>query len=244
MKRNLIFLLLFSGYAIGSVTGGKTGKFFDPTTTKGDLFCRNASGLTRLGVGSDTQVLTADATQSCGIKWAAGGGGGGGGTFSGPVSSVAHDLVAFSDTSGATGEDSGVLTSDVVTKTGTQTLTNKTLTSPIVGTQITFGNYHLEPCENDSGNSGTTKTLDLSTCSVQKSTLSGNVTYTLSNPVTGGAYIIKMVQGASSYTVTWPGTVKWSGGTAPIITTTNTKIDLVNLYWDGTSYYGTYSQNY
>jgi hypothetical protein len=51
---------------------------------KGDLFVRTASGIARLPVGSDGQVLTADAAQAEGVKWATpsgGGGGGGGGGF-------------------------------------------------------------------------------------------------------------------------------------------------------------------
>jgi hypothetical protein len=48
-------------------------------TTKGDLLAASGSAtVTRLGVGSDTQVLTADSSQLTGMKWAAGGGGGGG----------------------------------------------------------------------------------------------------------------------------------------------------------------------
>jgi hypothetical protein len=50
-----------------------------PLTTKGDLIGAGASGaIGRLPVGSDGQVLTADAASSLGVKWGAASGGGGG----------------------------------------------------------------------------------------------------------------------------------------------------------------------
>ena len=42
----------------------------DPTTTKGDLIARGASAVVRLPVGADGMVLTSDAAQLLGVKWA------------------------------------------------------------------------------------------------------------------------------------------------------------------------------
>ena len=58
-----------------SSTGGGSG-MVDPTTTKGDVIVRGSSITSRLAVGADGQVLTADSTQSLGVKWGAAAGGG------------------------------------------------------------------------------------------------------------------------------------------------------------------------
>jgi hypothetical protein len=50
----------------------------DPTNTKGDILARTSSALSRLGVGADGQVLTADSTQATGLRWTTVTGGGGG----------------------------------------------------------------------------------------------------------------------------------------------------------------------
>lgn len=48
-----------------------TGAMADPTSALGDLLVRGASGVARLPVGPDGDVLTADSTQPLGVRWAA-----------------------------------------------------------------------------------------------------------------------------------------------------------------------------
>lgn len=57
---------------------------------------------------------------------------------SGPATSTSGNLASFNGTGGKTLEDSGIASSAVATLTGSQTLTNKTLTSPISVTSHTY----------------------------------------------------------------------------------------------------------
>jgi hypothetical protein len=94
------------------------------------------------------------------------------------------------------------------------------------------------------GNTSTAKTLDWNNGTKQSVTATGNVTFTLSNPVAGISYRIEITQdGTGSRTYTWPAAVKWPGGTAPTGSGA-AKIDMILLFWDGTSYIGTSSLNH
>jgi len=91
---------------------------------------------------------------------------------------------------------------------------------------------------------GATIALDWNNSNVQSVTLGGNRTFTFANPLTGGRYLIVLKQdGTGSRTVTWP-TIKWQGGTAPTLTTTANKTDLITLIYDGTDYFGMASLNF
>lgn len=96
-----------------------------------------------------------------------------------------------------------------------------------------------------SANSSTAITLDLANGTVQIITLTGNATITMPTATSGKSFILMLKQdGTGSRTVTWS-TVKWAGGTAPTITSTASRLDLLSFFADGTNWYGAViSQNY
>ena len=120
--------------------------------------------------------------------------------------------------------------------TDTQTLSAKTLTNP------TVTNYVETPY---SANSSTAITLDLTNGTVQIITLTGNATITMPTATSGKSFIMFLKQDATgSRTVTWS-TVKWAGGTAPTITSTASRQDILSFIADGTNWYGVVvAQNY
>lgn len=119
--------------------------------------------------------------------------------------------------------------------TGTETFTNKTLTNP------TVTNY-VETL-NAIGNSSTSKTIDLTTGTVQTVTLTGNCTFTMPTATAGKSFILILGTGAGSFTSTFT-SVKWPSGTAPTITTTASRWDILTFVSDGTNWYGNSAQAY
>jgi hypothetical protein len=107
---------------------------------------------------------------------------------------------------------------------------------------IVQGQYYTElHTETD----GATVTFDFDDGNVQEVTLAGNRTFAFTNAKPGGRYMVKITQDATgSRTVTWPGNIKWSGGSAPTLTTTAGKTDIVSLMYDGTDFYATCSKNF
>ena len=95
--------------------------------------------------------------------------------------------------------------------------------------------------------SGSTDTIDLTDGNVHNVTLTANCTFTFSNPPasgTSGSFTLFLNQdGTGSRTATWPGSVKWAGGTAPTLTTTASRTDILvfTTIDAGTIWYGAVS---
>lgn len=124
-----------------------------------------------------------------------------------------------SDTS-ITRSSAGVIAVEWVvvdTISGANTLTNKTLTTPVIAS-IKWSVV--------TDTDGATITFDKNTWDFHRVVLGGNRTLALSNMAAGDKIVIDLIQdGTGTRTVTWFTTIKWTGWTVPTLTTTINKID-------------------
>lgn len=93
------------------------------------------------------------------------------------------------------------------------------------------------------GNSTATQTLVLSNGTVQTVTLTANCTFTMPTVTAGKSFLLLLNTGAGNLTATFSG-VKWPANTAPTITTTASRYDIITFVADGSSWFGSAVQNY
>jgi hypothetical protein len=131
-----------------------------------------------------------------------------------------------------------------VTLNGVQTLTNKTLTSPVVNTPAITGGTASGLTLNDGYTeeifavSGTTPALSPTNGSIQTWTLTGNSTPTAGTWADGQS-ITLMVNDGTNFTITWtslPVTWKTDGGSAPTLNVTG--FTAIALWEVGSVIYG------
>jgi hypothetical protein len=128
---------------------------------------------------------------------------------------------AFSTTLTSTAATNVTLptTGTLATLAGAETLTNKVM-----------GNYSESTAAPTI--SGNALTLDLATTNIFNVALNADVTtLTFSNVAGSGATSLTLVLTADGTprTITWPGSVKWPGGTGPTLTSTNGKRDVLTF---------------
>lgn len=89
------------------------------------------------------------------------------------------------------------------------------------------------------GSSGTALTIDWNNGNNQVVSMTGACTFTFSNPIAGAWYSLELTQDATgSRTASWPASVKWPSASAPVLTTTASKTDILTFYYNGTNYIG------
>jgi len=145
------------------------------------------------------------------------------------------NIIKFSGTAGI-GEDAGIASTDVsdaVTKRHSQN------TDTAAGGEWDFGAHSAGFTLQTTTGDGTT-TIDWKLGIKFKFTFGEqNDVFTFTAPTNSCNILLMLIQDATgSRTATWPGTVKWVGGTAPTLTTAANGIDIVSFFWDGTSYHG------
>ena len=121
------------------------------------------------------------------------------------------------------------------------TETNVTInTSTINNPQV---NAYTEGITNGYVNTGSTYTLNIANSTIITANLSATCTFTMPSNTAGKSFILFLKTGAGTNTATFTG-VKWVGNTAPTITATASRMDILTFTADGTNWYGNYAQNF
>ena len=117
-----------------------------------------------------------------------------------------------------------------------------TATSPAGTKELVLGGDYIEGVV-AIGNSATAKTISLANGTFQTVTMTGNCTFTMPTAIAGKSFILIVSTGAGSFTGTFT-SVKWPNNTAPTLTTTATRWDILTFASDGTNWYGNFAQAY
>lgn len=157
-------------------------------------------------------------------------------------------------------------TSNVVVNAGTIFIGNSTINVTInstslgaIGTNVnatyTWSNLHtftntitFSGVVNQSGNTASQTLTDAATINwnialgqIATVTLAGNRTVAAPTNLTVGTYILHIIQDATgSRTLTWNAVFKWALATAPVLTTTAARHDIISFICDGTNLYGSF----
>ena len=97
------------------------------------------------------------------------------------------------------------------------------------------------------GESTATFAWDLNRYQVNKATMTYNGVTAISNPtngVAGHTYILIMVQGTNTTTITWGTNYKFPGGTVPQLSGTLNDVDIFTFVYDGTNMYCVAQQDF
>ena len=98
-------------------------------------------------------------------------------------------------------------------------------------------NYDIRPGMYQGGTKSSNFSINFANGPMQKYTLSGNATVTFANPVTGGTYLIELVQDSvGGRQLSWPNNIVWAEGSAPTLSGAK-QVDFIHMLYDGSKYY-------
>lgn len=176
-----------------------------------------------------------------------------GGTFTGDIAVNGGDITTSSSTATIFNTNVTTLniggtatTINIGGSTGSSTFNHNVIMSDKTLSRVELIDY-FERVQIVSVAKGGGLTLDLSSGQVFQVVLSAAVTSITINNIpdntsTSNAvgFTIIFTADGTARTITWPGSVKWPGGTAPTMTSTNNKKDIISFISDdaGTTWYG------
>lgn len=225
----------------------------NPTTADRTITLPNNTGTVALVAGSDTQVIFNDGGSALG--------GDSGLTYNKSTDSltVAGDIAVNGGDITSTATTFNALNSTVTTlnlggaataiaigaSTGTTTFNHSVVMSDKTLSRVEMLDY-FERSSIVSIAKGGGLTLDLATAQVFSVTLNAAISsITISNIPDNASsnacgFTIIFIADGTVRSITWPGSVKWPGGTAPTMTGTNNKKDIISFLTDdsGTTWYG------
>jgi hypothetical protein len=217
-----------------------------PITSSGTLaftYSGTALPIANGGTGSTSTAYASLTTNVSGILPPANGGTG--------VANNAASTLTISGSFASTFVVSGAYSYTFPGATGTlvdlassQTLTNKTLTSPVLTTSTVTGYTETVTA---GGTVTSTKTIVISTGTIYTATLTSATacTFTMPTATAGTSFLMLLKQPASGTATTATFTsVKWGTAGAPTITATVGKMDILTFVADGTNWYGSIAQGY
>jgi hypothetical protein len=158
--------------------------------------------------------------------------------------------VTVSNVSIVSGSANGISLTNTTITTSTRnggtsngvTQSNVTIISGSVG-NVTV-NAYTEAVTTGYTNTGSAYTINIANTTIITANLSATCTFTMPGNTAGKSFVLMLKTGAGTNTATFTG-VRWSNGnTAPVITATANRLDILTFIADGNAWYGSASQNY
>ncbi|NDD82619.1 MAG: hypothetical protein EBZ53_08680, partial [Verrucomicrobia bacterium] len=163
------------------------------------------------------------------------------GTFSGAINSTAGTIGTLNSTTGTIGNFTTTLVGDLTISTGSATVGTRVA---VVNTAQQYSRAHNFAATSLTITNGTVP-WDLSQNQVSTLTVTTNSTMnTPTNFQAGATYVLIVTQGTGgSNTLSFSTAYKFPGGSAPVLSTGSSQVDVLSFVSNGTVLYGVASQN-